>query len=360
VDVLRLKDSFSKIARYGDEVPLFFYSDLFIKHPEVRELFPISMKAQRDHLVGALAQIVAQVDRVDDLTLFLQGLGRDHRKFGTLAEHYDVVGDSLLQTLAHFAGDTWTSELASDWRDAYNLVASVMITAAKQDEATRPAFWQGTVASCERKAFDISVLRVRPEPRLDFLPGQSVAIESPLRPRLWRYYSIANAPREDGRAVSMALTCGQAAGGSLRLGPPVGVLTLDTSSIRDILMVAGSTGLAPLKALTEQVASLPRPPKVHLFFCARAADGLYDLPSLDKMASDHRWLTVVPTVTSAPTFTGETGSVPDVVMRSGTWSGHDAYLAGPTEMVRETSARLTKAGTPRDQIHIEDFGWSEP
>src|SRR5260370_2613479 len=183
---------------YGDEVPLFFYSDLFIKHPEVRELFPISMKAQRDHLVGAVGQIVAQVDRVDELTLFLQGLGRDHRKFGALAEHYDVVGESLLETLAQFAGDPWTSEPAAVWRDAYKRVASVMITAAKQDEATRPAFWQGTVVSCERKAFDVSVLRVRPEPRLDFLPGQSVAIESPHRPRLWRYYSIANAPPEDG------------------------------------------------------------------------------------------------------------------------------------------------------------------
>jgi hypothetical protein len=29
-------------------------------------------------------------------------------------------------------------------------------------------------------------------------------------------------------------------------------------------------------------------------------------------------------------------------------------------MVRETSARLIAAGTPRDQVHIEDFGWSEP
>src|SRR5260370_20618977 len=224
---------------YGDEVPLFFYSDLFIKHPEVRELFPISMKAQRDHLVGALGQIVAQVDRVDDLTLFLQALGRDHRKFGALAEHYDVVGDSLLATLAHFAGDTWTPELASDWRYAHSLVASVMITAAKQDEATRAAFWQGTVVSCERKAFDVPVLRVRPEPRLDFLPGQSVAIESPNRPRLWRYYSIANAPREDGTldfhvrlidggAVSMALSCGQAAGGAPPLWPALGAPTPST------------------------------------------------------------------------------------------------------------------------------------
>jgi NAD(P)H-flavin reductase/hemoglobin-like flavoprotein len=371
VDALRIKDSFSKVAMYGDEVPLFFYSDLFIKHPEVRDMFPISMKAQRDHLVGALAQIVSQVDRVDELAVFLQGLGRDHRKFGAIAEHYDAVGDSLLATLAHFAGDTWTPELASDWADAYHLVASVMIAAASQDEATRPAFWSGTVISCERKAFDISVLQVRSEPRLDFVPGQSVAIESPLRPRLWRYYSIANAPRGDGTlefhvrlidggAVSMALTYGQAVGGSLRIGPPVGVLTLDTSSGRDILLVAGSTGLAPLKALTEQIAALPRPPQVHLFFCARTTEGLYDLPSLEKLAAEHHWLTVVPAVSADSKYRGETGRAPDVVLRSGDWSGHDVYLAGPTEMVRDTSARLASAGTPRDQIHVEDFGWSEP
>src|SRR5258708_21078190 len=155
---------------YGDEVPLFFYSDLFIKHPEVRELFPISMKAQRDHLVGALGQIVAQVDRVDDLTLFLQALGRDHRKFGALAEHYDVVGESLLETLAHFAGDTWTSELASDWRDAYNLGARAVITAAQQDDATRPALSPGTAGSPARPALSLSVSRGRPGPRLDYLP----------------------------------------------------------------------------------------------------------------------------------------------------------------------------------------------
>jgi NAD(P)H-flavin reductase/hemoglobin-like flavoprotein len=371
VEALRVKDSFAKIAMHGDEVPLFFYSDLFIKHPEIRELFPISMKAQRDHLVIALGQIISQVDRVDELTAFLKGLGRDHRKFGAITEHYDAVRDSLLETIAHFSGDSWTHELATDWMDAYSLIASIMLRAALEDEATSPAFWKGTVVSCERKAFDISVLQVRPEPRLDFTPGQSVALESPARPRLWRYYSIANAPRDDGTlefhirlidggAVSMALTYLQAVGDSLRIGPPVGVLTLNTTSGRDILMVAGSTGLAPLKAMTEQVATLPRPPKVHLYFCARTADGLYDAAGLDKLACEHEWLTVVPVATADPRFDGQTGSVPDVVLRSRSWSGHDVYLAGPTEMVRETSARLIAAGTPRDQVHIEDFGWSEP
>ena len=371
LDVVRLRESFAHVAMHGDELPLFFYSDLFIKHPEVRELFPVSMAAQRGHLVDALVKIVSQVDSVNELAAFLQGLGRDHRKFGAVTEHYDAVGDSLLATLEHFSGPDWTPELAADWKAAYDLIGSIMTTAASADEELQPPWWVGTVVACERKAFDVSVLLVRPEPRMDYLPGQSVAIECPSRPKLWRYYSMANAPRDDGLlefhirlidggAVSMALTSTTIADTQLRLGPPVGALTLDPGSGRDLLLVAGSTGLAPLKAILDQVAGLPQPPKAPLFFGARAADGLYDLDSLEKMAAQHPWLTVTPAVSAGSKFAGQTGSLPDVVARHGDWSDRDAYLAGPTEMVREAVTRLASAGLPQDQIHIEDFGWSEP
>ncbi len=372
MDVVRLRESFARVAMHGDELPLFFYSDLFIKHPEVRDLFPISMAAQRGHLVDALVKIVSQVDQVDDLTAFLQGLGRDHRKFGAVAGHYDAVGASLLATLEHFSGPAWTPELAADWKAAYELIGAVMTTAAAADEQSRPAWWRGTVIAHEPRAFDVSVLLVRPEPRMDYLPGQSVAIESPSRPRLWRYYSMANAPRPDGLlefhirlidggAVSMALTSSAIADTELRLGPPVGALTLSQPrSGRDLLLVAGSTGLAPLKAILDQVAGFTEPPRVHLFFGARNADGLYDLDSLEKMAAQHSWLTVTPAVSADSNFAGETGSLPDVVARCGDWSTRDAYLAGPTEMVQEAVTRLASAGMAQDQIHIEDFGWSEP
>ena len=357
---------------HGDELPLFFYSDLFIKHPEVRDLFPVSMAAQRGHLVDALVKIVSQVDSVAELTTFLEGLGRDHRKFGAVAEHYDAVGDSLLATLEHFSGPAWTPELAADWLAAYELIGSVMIAAARADEQVRPPWWRGTVVSCERRAFDVSVLLVRPEARIDYVPGQSLSIETPSRPKLWRFYSMASAPRPDGLlefhvrlidggAVSMALTGDAIVDTEVRLGSPVGVLTLSQPPTgRDLLLVAGSTGLAPLKAILDQVAAGPQPPQVHLFFGARTADGLYDLDSLEKMAAQHPWLTVTAAVSSEAKFAGETGSLPEVVARHGDWSRHDAYLAGPTEMVQETVARLTAAGMAKDQIHIEDFGWSEP
>lgn len=370
MDIARLKSSFARIAMHGDEVPLHFYSDLFLKHPETRQMFPVSMQAQRAHLVEALAHVVARVEDADGLTAFLRDLGRDHRKFGTLAPHYDAVGESLLATFAYFCGDAWDAELAADWKAAYELVASVMTGAALEDEQSHPAFWKGTVVASERRAFDVGALTVRIEPRLEYLPGQSVAIESPARPRLWRYYSMANAPRTDGTvdfhirlvdggAVSMALTAGTAVGTELRLGPPIGALRLDHASGRDMLMVAGSTGLAPLKAIVEQLTVLRRPPGVHLFYGARTADGLYDLPSVEKIAADHPWLTVVPVV-SAGRSPGRTGPLLDVVSGYGNWSAHDAYIAGPTEMVQDCATQLVAAGTPAMQIHVEDFGWSEP
>jgi NAD(P)H-flavin reductase/hemoglobin-like flavoprotein len=369
VDIARLRRSFERIAMHGDEVPLHFYSDLFLKHPETRAMFPVSMQAQRAHLAEALATVVASADSVDSLTTFLRDLGRDHRKFGVLTEHYAAVGDALLSTFGYFSGDTWDAEIEADWTEAYELIARVMTAAAREDEEHNPAYWTGTVVAQERKAFDVAVLTVRAEPTLDYLPGQSVAIESPARPRLWRYYSMANAPRPDGSmdfhirmvdggVVRMALTAHTAVGTALRLGPAVGVLRLDSAAGRDVLMVAGSTGLAPLKAMLEQLAGLQQPPAVHLFFGARTADGLYDLPSLEQIAAKQPWLTVVPVV-SAGRFDGEIGLLPDVVTRYGDWSGHEAYLAGPTEMVRDSAARLAATGTPAAQIHTEDFGWSE-
>ncbi len=371
MDTARLKESFARVAMHGDEVALFFYSDLFLRHPETRDMFPVSMAAQRGHLLQALATIVSDVENTDQFTTFLQGLGRDHRKFGTLAGHYGPVGTSLLATLAHFSGADWTPELAADWQAAYGVIAKVMTEAAAVDEKMNPPFWDATVLSHELRTFDIAVFRVVTLDTLSFLPGQSVAIESDLRPRIWRFYSIANPPREDatlefhvrvidGGALSLALAQGLSPGTRLRLGPPVGTLTLDAGFARKVLLVAGSTGLAPLKAIAGQIAQLADPPEVHMFVGAQHAEGLYDLPDLRKLGAEWPWLTITPCVSGDPDYPGERGTLPDVVARSGSWADHDAYLAGPTPMVEAMAARLGSLGVPASQVHVEDFGWSEP
>ena len=63
-----LKANFALVAGHGpDEVAQYFYSYLFLRYPETREMFPPAMTRQRDRLVGALVRIVARRWLVPDV-----------------------------------------------------------------------------------------------------------------------------------------------------------------------------------------------------------------------------------------------------------------------------------------------------
>jgi NAD(P)H-flavin reductase/hemoglobin-like flavoprotein len=369
VDIPAMRANFAKAAAAGDEAPLYFYSHLFLSHPETRKLFPVSMAHQRDRLFQALGDVVARVDDLDALVPILQQLGRDHRKFGTVAEHYPAVGASLLATLRHF-DDGWNADLAGDWTAAYQLVAQVMIEAA-ESASDQPAWWDAEVVAHERRTFDVAVLRLRPRAEVDYLPGQSISLETELRPRLWRYYSPANAPRPDGQLeihvkardggpVSSALVRQVGVGDVLRLGPPLGHLTLNAESDRDLLLVAGGMGLAPVKALVDQVARQGPPRRVDLFVGARIEDQLYDRADLDRLARENPWLTLTYAVSDDKESELEHGDIGDVVVRHGPWLSRDAYVAGPPAMVDDAVGRLVAHGLPADRIRSEVFAPSRP
>src|SRR3712207_3868042 len=269
-----------------------------IRRPPRSTLFPYTTlfrsAHQRDRLFQALGQVVEYVDDLDRLVPILQGLGRDHRKFGTVAEHYPAVGASLLATLKHF-DDDWDDALAQDWTAAYGLVAQVMVEAADA-AAEQPPWWDADVVGHERRSFDVAVVRVKPRAPFGYQPGQSISLEYDLRPRLWRYYSPANAPRpdgvmelhvkaRDGGPVSSALVRQLDVGDVLHLGPPLGHLGLDRESDRDLLLVAGGMGLAPLKALVDEVARFGPKRRVDLFVGARVENQLYDRADLDRLAA---------------------------------------------------------------------------
>jgi NAD(P)H-flavin reductase/hemoglobin-like flavoprotein len=365
VDSARLKLSWSQVTRFGGQVPLFFYSTLFLANPPLREMFPAGMSAQRDKLVGALGRIVAHVDDLAKAVPFLRQLGRDHRKFAVTPEHYPAVGQALLTTLAHFLGDEWTPELAADWTAAYGLVADVMIKAAQESTQTTPPWWNAEVVRHERRTAEIAVLTLRADRPIEYQPGQSLSVETHLRPRIWRYYSPANTARADGivelhvrmvdgGAVSSALVQAVQLGDVLRLGAPVGGrLTLDHEE--DLLLIAGGTGLAPLKALLCQVAEEGSHRYVHLFVGARSASELYDMPSLHAFGQALPRLRVIPVVSDDPRFTGPRGLVGEVALNHGPWPAQEVYLCGSPAMVADTREMLAAAGIGGDRVHSEEF-----
>lgn len=368
LDAASLKENFAAVGAHGDEVALFFYSYLFLQHPETRDMFPPGMIRQRDRLLTALGRIVANVDTIDDLAPFLEELGRDHRKFGTVAEHYPAVGEALIATLRYFSGDAWTDKLEADWAAAFGIVAETMVAAAERAAETEPPYWDAEIVDVGHRTFDIAVVRVRTAEPLPYRAGQSVAVEAlDRRPREWRWYTPANAPggREfdlhvrliDGGPVSTALVRSAKPGDELRLGSPIGRLTLDPESDSRLLLVAGGTGLAPMKALIEQVAADGGRP-THLFFGVRSVREVYDADALAALDTEHDWLAVTTAVSDDTRWDGPHGVVGEVAVASGDWSGHDVYVCGSPQMVEATVKLLVTHGVPEGRIRFDEFGES--
>ncbi len=371
MDTAALKGSWANVAAAGDDVPLYFYSHLFLKHPEVRSMFPIQMSGQRDKLVTALGAVVSNVDEIDRIVPLLEQLGRDHRRFSVVTEHYEAVGASLLATVKRFLGPSWTPDLAATWAEAYGLVAKIMVAAAEQHEDVAPAAWEADVVRVERRSVEVAVIDVVPRVPFPYRAGQSVAVEIPHRPRVWRYFSPANAPDPSGRVqfhiqpiagglVSTAAVRRLSEGDTVKLGAPVGQqLTLrEDEPVPDLLMVAGGTGLAPLRAVVEQIdrtwEATGDGPRVHLFHGSRMPWNLYDHEHLSRLARKP-WFDYTPVVSDDQSYPGARGLVGTVAATAGDWSGRMAMVCGSPAMVRYSVQELQAAGLPPDSIRHEQF-----
>jgi NAD(P)H-flavin reductase/hemoglobin-like flavoprotein len=360
-----IRDTWTKAEPYTPEISQFFYGMLFTLAPATRDFFPINMEVQRGRLVRALVHIVQMVDRPDDLVPFLRQLGRDHRKFGVIPRHYEAVGTALLAALKNQLGPDWTQAVERAWAEAFTIAARAMQDAAEAD--TNPPSWSATVVEHRRLTWDLALVRVRPEQPVPYLPGQYMSVEVPQRPRLWRYLSPANAPREDGgmefhvRAVdggwvSRAIVSHTQPGDVWRFGPPLGRLTVDRDAGRDVLMIAGGTGIAPLSSILDHLAQWGENPPVQVFYGGPSREDLYDLDQLRALASTNPWLSVTGVVERGQPAAGfEQGTLAEAVTRHGAWPKHDVLVAGSPAMIRATVSRMLVAGSALDQIRYDPF-----
>lgn len=355
-DAVLIRRTMTTILPIADEVTSHFYALLFVRHPELRALFPPAMNTQRDRLLAALLTAAEHIDDTSVLVDYLQHLGRGHRKYGTRPEHYPAVGECLIGALTRYTGSVWNDEMEAAWVRAYTTISQVMIDAAATDEEHAPPWWMAEIVSHELRTPDVAVLTVRPDQPYPFVAGQYTMVETPWWPRIWRHYSFASAPRADGlltfhvRAipagwVSNALAHRARPGDVIRLGPPTGSMTVDHTTDSALLCLGGGTGIAPIKALLEDVAEHGVRRLVEVFYGARTSVDLYDLETLLRMQQRHSWLDVRPVV-------DRYGSVqlPGVIREYGPWNEHEAYLSGPPGMIRSGVDALLAVGVPSERI----------
>jgi len=132
-------------------------------------------------------------------------------------------------------------------------------------------------------------------------------------------------------------------------------MTADLGSQRDILCLAGGTGLAPVKAIIEAVTQAPgtgRRREIVLYYGARHQAGLYDLPDLQRLEAAYPWLQVIPVVSEQAAPDAIYSTIPRVVAVA-TWKNRDIYVSGPGEMIARTVTELKIRGAPEDLIRYD-------
>ncbi|QLQ40312.2 oxidoreductase [Micromonospora robiginosa] len=286
-------------------------------------------------------------DRAGRLAL-LRALGCAYRSFGLRPWHAAAVGDALLPA----PGLGW-------WR-AWRLVERA---AARVGDG--PAWWPVEVVDHDRAADTIATVTVRPWRRLPHRAGQAVPVCTSRRPGRWRWLSPANVPRADGTiefhvravgAVSRSLVHEVRPGELLHLGAPLdsGVELVDGGD--DLLLVAGGTGLAPLRALVEQVAAAPVARRVTLIVGSRTFADLYDAIALDDLQQAHDWLSVVPAFSDDPEAAPAERGTAVALATYHHRAGQHVHVCGPPAMLAAARRWLSIAGVPAQRRHLPVIG----
>lgn len=235
----------------------------------------------------------------------------------------------------------------------------------------RPRIITGRVESHRGLAPDVVELTLklpRGEP-FEFLPGQYVDFLLPDGGR--RSFSIATAEARDLRLqfhlrvtpdgrFARFVRDEMPERSLLRFEGPLGAFYLREVTSQPVLMVAGGTGFAPIKAMLEQALAHATLPRVHLFWGARDVQDLYMDGLARRWAQDHPELVYTPVLSAAgPAWQGARGMVHAAVLdQYPRLDSHGVYLAGPPAMVYAGRRAFLAAGLDPDRLFYDSFDFA--
>jgi toluene monooxygenase electron transfer component len=243
----------------------------------------------------------------------------------------------------------------------------------------RPARFRATLAGFRDLTHDMREFRFKAEGEAPgFLPGQYAlfylpGLDAP------RTYSMSNIP-EDGewhfivRRVpsgvgTVTLFDKVPVGSTLELDGPYGLAYLRTDSPRDIVCIAGGSGLAPILSIARGAVREPKLDgrRIHVFYGARTQRDLCgeaELAALPGFGTRISFTPVLsephdklPEADSTQPWTGATGFVHEEARRfiGENWAAYEYYFAGPPLMAEAVQKMLIEKRVPYPQVHFDSF-----
>jgi ferredoxin-NADP reductase len=183
-------------------------------------------------------------------------------------------------------------------------------------------------------------------------------------------YSIASSPEEQRRSATVEFLVevgpdGQASPHLKGVGPgspvdvegPAGGFILPARLPRELLFVAGGTGIAPLRAMIGSALARRSPPAITLLYSARTPDEFAFGGELDRLSRQGR-IRLYRTATreAGPGWRGRRGRIRqawlDALVED---RAPRCFVCGPEAFVERMIAMLREAGVPGRNIRREQY-----
>jgi ferredoxin-NADP reductase len=187
-----------------------------------------------------------------------------------------------------------------------------------------------------------------------------------------RSYSIASAPEEgrlalvierlDDGEVSPYLTDELRVGDRLELrGPIGGWFTWEAREGGPLLLVAGGSGIAPLRAMLRHRAAAKSDVPARLLYSSRSREDSIFAEELDRLAAEDGALEVTHTLTRSqpPGWTGYSRRIDVEMLDEVGWGPEErplAFVCGPTPLVETVATALVDLGHDPALVKTERFG----
>lgn len=218
---------------------------------------------------------------------------------------------------------------------------------------------QAVVESIDDVHADIRIVRVRPTTgTLTWKAGQYLQVTFASLPKP-RYFSIGSAPHTGipefhisrtgvkGVSVSQHVADMVKAGDSVELAGPFGDAGIIAGDTLPLLMVAGGTGLPPMKAMVEDAIYRNDTRAITLYWGTETPEKMYLLDYFTQLAAGHSHFKFVPVIgTPVSQYLAD---------NSGDLGGTRIYMAGRPEMIHASIEAALKNGADLQMIHTDDI-----
>ena len=257
--------------------------------------------------------------------------------------------------------------LACQARATSDLTIAAQVRSA---DFIQPDYHSATIVALDRLCHDVThlMLRIPTAEDVNFHPGQYLNVM--LDDGMPRSFSMASPPRGDlfdlhirrvpGGRFTEKLYGHYRIGNSLDVELPLGEFRYQAQSGKPLLMVAGGTGLAPIKAIVESITDAGDAPDIILYWGVRQQRDLYFDAQLSDWAGNLANFTYIPVLSAAdPGWAGRSGYVHKAIIEDyADLSPFDAYLCGPPPMIASAKNAFLKLGMDVENIFSDSFNFT--